>query len=80
VPLDVSKEHYRKYTNKMGVVNVQRCKMLKGVKRNITKVIQGIPNEKYRNIIKRQYEKHAKYVRTKQGNDQRITIYKLKLH
>jgi hypothetical protein len=36
--------------------------MCKGVKRNIKKVIQGIPNEKYRNIIKRKYEKPTKCV------------------
>ena len=32
------------------------------LKRNITKVIQGIPKEKYRNIVKRAYERPEKYV------------------
>jgi len=32
------------------------------LKRNITKVIQGIPKEKYRNIVKGAYERPEKYV------------------
>ena len=33
------------------------------LKRNITKVIQGIPKEKYRNIVKGAYERPEKYIR-----------------
>ena len=32
------------------------------LKRNITKVIQGIPKEKYRNIVKGAYERPEKYI------------------
>jgi transposase len=32
------------------------------LKRNITKVIQGIPTEKYRNIVKGAYERPGKYI------------------